>query len=181
MDGYFACSIADVHDVEKVRELITSIENLGHKILNRHVAGKDYTEKEKIFCARAGLSRAHDFNPVNVMMQDLNWVMECQFMVCDVTHGSWGGGIELAHATAMRNVLDLTPIPILCICYKEKMGSWLVLGLASLIKPVIDFDWYEPMSRAVDFAFYHSIEDAKDIIKKFLDGVEEKYEGSNSA
>jgi len=115
--GYFACPLASGsnQEREKVRAMVGLIEKMGYKILDRHVVfpyeGDEITAE---FCRNSGIKK-DDVSPQVVRRQDLDWVLESQFMVLDCTVGSWGGGIEFDHATVVRKLLglklDCTPFP----------------------------------------------------------------------
>jgi len=168
--GYFTCPLASNENSERVKELILFIESLGPVILDRHVMGADHEEKQRIFCELAGIDSKH-YNSVNVRLQDQAWVMQSQFMICDVTLGSYGGGIEFAHATAVRRLLGLPEIPILCLLEADKKDSLLISGCVDEFKPVVAFDWYDPNFKQVYLQRYQNLPEAKELIKEFLQSI----------
>lgn len=154
MKGYFACPIASGENIELARELVKVIEEKGHKVLDRHVVSfSGIEDKLQEFSKNSGIP-IKDVNPKTLREQDLKWVMEADFVVLDYTNGSWGGGIEFDHATVVRKLMNLDPIPILCLSKKEKKGSWMVKG-ACFPK--------------IKFKEYTSVEDAKAIVSEFLE------------
>jgi len=165
--GYFTCPLASNENPERVRELILFIESLGYVVLDRHVMGVDHEEKKRIFCELAGIDPKH-CNSVNVRLRDLAWVMQSQFMICDVTLGSYGGGIEFDHATAIRRLLGLSEIPILCLLEADKKDSLLISGCVDKFEAVIPFDWYDPKFEKVTLQRYHNLSEAKELIRGFL-------------
>lgn len=155
MKGYFACPLASGRDRKTALTLVELIESRGHKVLDRHVIASEGRGKEE-FCKNSGLP-LNDFNPQNVRRQDLLWVIESEFMVLDYTYGSWGGGIEFDHATVVRELLGLKPIPILCLRQKDATPSWLVLGVDTL------------HFSKVRLKEYSVLYEAKKILSEFLD------------
>ncbi len=162
MKGYFACPLASGEDRKTALALVELIEKLGHKILDRHVVA-GYEKSREEFCKNSGLS-LDDYNPVNVRNQDLKWVMESSFMVLDYTNGSWGGGIDLCHASTVRHLRGLEPIPILCLRRKNTRASLLVLGISEEEFPL------------VFHAEYESLEEAEEHIRNFFLLIPRLYE-----
>ena len=127
MKGYFACPLAGGDDSQKAKAIVGLIEKMGFVVLDRHVIFPHGEGKEE-FCKNSGM-KLEDFNPQTVRRQDLDWVFESQFMVLDCSCGSWGGGIELDHATVVRQLLMMEPIPILCLRRKDTKPSYLIWGI----------------------------------------------------
>lgn len=167
LQGYFTCPLASNENPERVKELILFIESLGFVILDRHVMGADHEEKKRIFCQLAGIDPKY-YNSVNVRLQDLAWVMQSQFMICDVTLGSYGGGIEFDHATAIRRLSGLDETPILCLLEADKKDSLLISGCVDEFEAAIPFDWYNPKFEKVTLRRYQNLHQAKELIKEFL-------------
>lgn len=165
--GYFTCPLASNENPGRVKELILFIESLGFTILDRHVMGADPEEKRRIFCEVSGIDPIH-YDSVNVRLQDLDWAMRSLFMICDITKGSYGGGIEFDHATAIRRVLGLDEIPILCLLEVDKKDSLLISGCADKFEAVVSFDWYDPKFEKVELRRYQNLHEAKELIKEFL-------------
>lgn len=154
--AYFACPLAGDRDKEKATEFVLLIEEHGYEILDRHVIAPREEMKE-VFCKNSGLPLS-EYSPHSVRKQDLEWVLESEVMVLDFTKGSWGGGIELHHATVVRQLLGLNPIPILCLIECGKRKSYLIAGL--------DVEFTN-----VRIESYIDVREAKDIIVEFLSPI----------
>ena len=157
MKGYFACPLAQGRDRETALALVNVIESFGHTILDRHVVAEEGRGREE-FCKNSGIG-PKNFNPQSVRKQDLEWVMQAEFMVLDYTNGSWGGGIEFDHATVLRKALGLKPIPILCLRHKDAKASCLILGIDRQEFSLVFFEEYETLIEAKELTmrFINSI------------------------
>jgi len=150
MKGYFACPLASGREHTKAEELVLFIEGHGHDILDRHVIAPEGKAAEW-FYENSGL----EYNKFNARKQDLIWVLEADFFIADYTNGSWGGGVEFDHATVVRKLMGLPPIPILCL-KEHGRGSWLIEGIDPKEFPNM---WTRE---------YSNLGDAKVIIAEFL-------------
>lgn len=146
--GYFACPLASGDDPVKAKSMVGLIEEMGFVVLDRHViVGYDKSKEE--FCKNSGI-KVEDYGPIAVRRQDLEWVLESEFMVLDCTNGSWGGGIEFDHATVVRMLLGLEPIPILCLRHKDSKPSYLIWGIDPKQFPMVWLREYKCLKEALD-------------------------------
>jgi len=165
MQGFFGCSIADKHDAASVSALVAFIEGLDHTVFNRHVIGETEAARAKIFKEVSGL----EYNTVNARRQDLDWVMASEFAVFEISNGSWGGGIEFDHATVVRHILDLEPIPILCLIHEARRPSWLISGLVSNGKSSFHHSLIGDLpTDNISLRKYRDLDHAQEIIADFL-------------
>ncbi len=151
--GYFACPLASGDNPEKAKAMVGLIEKMGYQVLDRHVI-VGYDESKGEFCKNSGI-KPEDYGPIAVRWQDLNWVLESEFMVLDCTNGSWGGGIELHHATVVRQLLPpenpfSRPIPILCLRQKDSRPSYLIWGIDPKQFPMVWLREYKDLKEALN-------------------------------
>jgi 2'-deoxynucleoside 5'-phosphate N-hydrolase len=135
MKIYFAGSIRGGRDDRGLyRELITFISGFG-KVLTEHIGEKTLSEMGEEF-----------ISDKEIFKRDMNWLMESDLVIAEVTTPSLGVGYEIACAESLGK-------KILCL-FRKNEGKRLSAMLTG--------------NTYVSVGEYSRIEEAKEIIRDFL-------------
>ncbi|MFX1505702.1 MAG: nucleoside 2-deoxyribosyltransferase [Promethearchaeota archaeon] len=92
--------------------ILDYLKENGHEILTHHVASSDVLEMEK------------SIPDVDIYIQDINWLQECNALIAEVSVPSIGVGYEIAYALAFNK-------PVLAIYEENRLISAMILGNTS--------------------------------------------------
>lgn len=113
MKIYFAGSIAGGRTyLETYQKIVAYLKTLGHQILTEHVVWPDVLEWET------------NFTHQQVYTRDIQWLMECDCLIAEVSNPSLGVGYEICYGLRIGK-------PVLCVYQNETLLSSLILGNTS--------------------------------------------------
>ena len=146
---FFGCSMrGGFQNVsqEDLRNIVASIESLGHTLMSKHQTSINFTAEESPYSAQ----EIHD--------RDYHWLEGAELGVFEISNPSLGAGGEISDMTHMQK-------PVLCIYKKEvePVVSAYIVGKAN--SPHIK-------SKFVCQS-YESLEEAKRVIQKFINSCEQ--------
>jgi nucleoside 2-deoxyribosyltransferase len=112
MNVYFACAITGGREDQAVyAEIVNTLLAAGHAVPTAALASP-----EALFDEGA-------LEPAEVYQRDINWIMNCDLLVAEVSTPSHGVGYEIAYALGLGK-------PVFC-CYKQEAKvSKMILGNA---------------------------------------------------
>lgn len=139
MNIYFSCSITGGREDQSVyQRMVEYLISCGHTVLTAHLADPDMIRKEGSLPADL------------VYQRDLNWILQCDVMVAEVSTPSHGVGYEIALALQFGK-------PVCCCHQSEKRVSKMILGNPD---------------KNLRINAYQQLEDALDFIGQFLDSFD---------
>jgi len=110
MNIYFACSITGGREFEPVyREIVDALTKDGHEIPTSHLAQSEAIEKERVL------------SPRDVYTRDVNWIVNCDVLIAEVSVPSHGVGYEIAYALQVGK-------PALCLYQEGRKVSKMITG-----------------------------------------------------
>ncbi|MFH1671277.1 MAG: hypothetical protein ABH889_00665 [Candidatus Portnoybacteria bacterium] len=152
---YFISAIRGVRKrKENVISLIQWLKELGVTILTEHVGANDPIEaQEKLFGKTKGSLTAED-----IEKRDIAWLNQAEYVIAEISGASTGAGREIEYARTKEH-FGHKAAQILCLYHQEDefFASPMVRGMTK--------DRY----KNVTITAYQDIEQAKGIIKKFLE------------
>ncbi len=152
---YFAGAVRGDQVAKKsITEMIRYIQNLDISVLSEHLAEEIPNEMLAIKIDKPFI----ELTPEDIETQDIKWVDEATHMIAEITGASTGTGREIEYART-KGHFGKVPAEILCLYQKEKESqiSGMIRGMKKEKYPNITVKPYK------------DTEDAKNIIKKFLD------------
>lgn len=112
MNVYFACSITGGREDQAVyAEIVDTLLAAGHEVPTATLASP-----EALFDEGA-------LEPPEVYQRDINWIMNCDLLVAEVSTPSHGVGYEIAYALGLGK-------PVFCCYQQEAKVSKMILGNA---------------------------------------------------
>ncbi|MCK5176263.1 MAG: NUDIX domain-containing protein [Candidatus Aenigmarchaeota archaeon] len=126
---FFACSMRGGCEKVKqddLREIAFILKSLGHTLISEHQTDNDFFNQESAFSA------------TEIFQRDYCWIMECDYIIAEITNPSLGVGGEISDASALEK-------PVLCLYKKkeEKSISAYIRGKAnSIFTPTIKSESY---------------------------------------
>jgi len=142
---FFGCSMRGGYDKVSQKELSRIpkiIEELGYTVLSKHQT------QENI------LAQEDDLTKTDIFERDYEWLRKADAGVFEITNASTGAGAEIAHISSMNK-------PVLCL-YKEQ-------HLATTSSYILGMQGSKYISCPFECSPYHTLDDAKEIIRHFLD------------
>ncbi len=142
---FFGCSMRGGYDKVSQKELgriLEIIEELGNTILSKHQT------QENIFEEEDKLTKTEIFE------RDYEWLLGADAGIFEITNASTGTGAEITHLSGMQK-------HVLCL-YKEQ-------HLTTTSAYVLGMQGSKYLSGPFECSPYHTLDDAKGIIKRFLD------------
>jgi len=138
MNIYFGCSITGGRrEEETYQQIVRILLDDGHQVPTAHLSLPDVLDLEQVE------------DPVDVYHRDIQWIMECQVMVTEVSTPSHGVGYEIGYALSLGK-------PVLCLHQSGIKVSKMITGNQ------------DPL---LQISKYHSDEDIHAIIREFLKGI----------
>ena len=110
MNIYFSCSITGGRNDQGIyQKIVDFLIREGHEVPTAHLSKLDVMKDERVVDA------------LEVYNRDVNWVMQCDVLIAEVSTPSHGVGYEIALAVFQDK-------PVLC-CYREgQTVSKMILG-----------------------------------------------------
>ena len=135
MNLYFSCSLTGGRSDEAIyRAIVDHLQGAGHEVPTAHLAEPDVMELEKVVI------------PAVVYQRDIQWIVECDALIAEVSTPSHGVGYEIAYALGVSK-------PVLC-CYRAGVPiSKMILGNDSA---------------GLEVHSYESVDAALQLIDRFL-------------
>jgi hypothetical protein len=113
MKIYFGFTVAgDRSTLGTAKRVVQLLEELGHKVLTRHLVDDDAWEADRLI------------SPQDVYRRDMNWLRECQLFIAEVSGSSFGLGFETGYllGATTKKVILLYRFDV------EKKVSLLIIG-----------------------------------------------------
>lgn len=151
---YFAGAIRGDRSMEHVMlELVRYIQAQGLKVLTEHVATADPVATLATYLGK----RKEDLTAEDIETQDIAWLDTATHVIAEISGPSTGTGREVEYART-KGQLGKTPANVLCIYHDEHeyTATPMIRGMSPEKYP------------NVSVAKYHTTDEAKEIIKKFL-------------
>jgi len=113
MNIYFSCSITGGRSEEKIYQtMVEEMLTLGHEIPTAHLSQSNVVEMDA------------SSSPEEIFTRDMNWLLNCDAVVAEVTSPSHGVGYEIAVALGAGK-------PVLCCYQKGRKVSSILIGNSS--------------------------------------------------
>lgn len=141
---YFAAAMRGDRAMETTfHELIAFLKESGLVVLTEHMLDKNHDTKN---------------SPEHIEKRDIAWLDEAAYVIAEISGASTGTGREIEYARTKKH-FGKTPANILCLYHidREFSASPMIRGMTP--------DRYPNVS----VKSYRDIEQAKEIIKRFLD------------
>lgn len=92
MKIYFGFTVAgDRSTLETARKVVELLESMGHEVLTRHLVSDNAWEADRSISAQ------------DVFRRDMNWLMQCDLFVAEVSGSSFGLGFETGYLLGSTN------------------------------------------------------------------------------
>ncbi len=151
---YFAGAVTgDRVAAGSITAMIRYIQSLNIKVLSEHIA----EERPNEFLAAIFGKKEHELTAEDIETQDITWLNEATHVIAEITGPSTGTGREVEYART-KGHFGKIPAEVLCLYQleKEMQASKMIRGMKKEKYP------------NVTVRVYKEIEEAKEIIKKFL-------------
>lgn len=138
MKIYFACSITGGREFESIYQvMVRELVRAGHQVLTAHLAEASADEQEAAL------------GPKEVYARDVQWIMESDVLIAEVSVPSHGVGYEIAFALGQHK-------PVLALHRSDRKVSKMISGNPDALLQV---------------GAYHELEEAGQLMKNFLAGI----------
>ena len=129
---YFSCSLTGGRTDEAIyAAIVDDLQGAGHEVPTAHLAEPDVMELEKVVV------------PTVVYRRDIQWILECDAVIAEVSTPSHGVGYEIAYALGMSK-------PVMC-CYQAGVAvSKMILGNDSAGLEVHSYESVDAALRLID-------------------------------
>ena len=92
MNVYFGFTVAgDRSAIDTARKVVRLLEQMGHKVLTRHLVEENAWEADRRISAQ------------QVYRRDMAWLEECDFFIAEVSGSSFGLGFEAGYLLGATN------------------------------------------------------------------------------
>jgi hypothetical protein len=113
MNIYFSCSIIGGRSEEKTYQvMVDEMLKLGHEVPTAHLSQSNVVEMDAVS------------SPAEIYSRDMNWLLNCDAVIAEVTSPSHGVGYEIAVALGAKK-------PVLCCYQKGRKVSSILIGNSS--------------------------------------------------
>jgi len=119
---YFGGSIAGGRKyLETYQKIVSYLQTHGHRILTEHVVHSDVLVMEK------------DFTAEQIYTRDIDWLLQCDCLIAEVSNPSLGVGYEICFALRIKK-------PVLCLYRKGIFLTRMLTGNTSEFLSVREYE-----------------------------------------